>query len=66
MGYAEEGFSWHKFEEFKGRNLNAHEMVKEFEGKSDMMVKNEGSHVYDMLFDKFNCDMYDNVRPVKW
>ena len=31
-----------------------------------MMVKNEGSHVYDMLFDKFNCDMYDNVRPVKW
>lgn len=30
------------------------------------MEKNNGSHVYDMLYDKFNCDMYDNVRPAKW
>lgn len=24
------------------------------------------SHVYDMLFDQFNCDMYDNIRPIQW
>jgi len=65
-GYAEEGQSWHNFEDLRGKSVNAHQMISLFEGKSDMMVKNEGSHVYDMLFDKFNCDMYDNVRPPKW
>jgi pyruvate/2-oxoglutarate dehydrogenase complex dihydrolipoamide dehydrogenase (E3) component len=30
------------------------------------MEKNNGAHVYDMLYDKFNNDMYDNVRPAKW
>jgi pyruvate/2-oxoglutarate dehydrogenase complex dihydrolipoamide dehydrogenase (E3) component len=41
-------------------------MVEELSGKSDLMEKNNGSHVYDMLFDKLNCDMYDNVRPTHW
>jgi pyruvate/2-oxoglutarate dehydrogenase complex dihydrolipoamide dehydrogenase (E3) component len=31
-----------------------------------MMVKNQGAHIPDMLFDQFNIEMYDNVRPVKW
>ena len=31
-----------------------------------MMAKNPGAHVADFLFDKHNCDMLDNVRPVKW
>ena len=34
--------------------------------KGDMTAKNEGAHVPDLLLDKFNCEMFDNVRPLKW
>lgn len=30
------------------------------------MQKNCGAHVPDMLFDIYNNEMYDNVRPMKW
>lgn len=65
-GHAEPDVSWHKLEELKGKEFNSHELITELKGKSDLMEKNNGSHVYDMLFDKYNCDMYDNVRPLKW
>jgi len=31
-----------------------------------MLHKNVGNHVPDMLFDKHNNDMLDNVRPRFW
>ena len=31
-----------------------------------MIDKNSGNHVPDLLLDKLNCEMFDNVRPLKW
>ena len=30
------------------------------------MLKNQGSHIPDMLFTEANIEMYDNVRPRNW
>lgn len=46
--------------------MGPQELIGALKGKGDMMEKNQGAHVAEMLFDKYNCEMYNNVRPVKW
>ena len=48
------------------RNVKQSELKEFLAGKSDMFEKNCDSHVPDLLLDKFNCEMFDNVRPLKW
>lgn len=43
------------------------EMLKDtLKGKSDMIDKNGGAHTPDLLLDKHNRIMLDNVRPRFW
>jgi len=35
-------------------------------GASDLVDKNESRHYPAMMFDKHNCDLYDQVHPMKW
>ena len=33
---------------------------------SDLVEKNDPDHLPHMLFDEHNCDLFDNVHPIKW
>ena len=60
--------SWHQFmegdPELVGRDVTPPELAKLLAGKSDLPEQHDDlPHVY---FDKHNCDMYDNVRPLQW
>ena len=41
-------------------------MIEKLNGVSDMMTNNKGAHVPNILFDEYNNEMLDNVRPMKW
>lgn len=66
-GAVEEGSSWHSVpENLKDTEVRHKSMKEKFAGISDIIEKNQNSHIPDMLLDKLNCDMFDNVRPIKW
>ena len=49
-GYNEEGRSWN-------------EMIEQNDQK---VIKDERVSGIDILIDEFNCQMLDNIRPIKW
>ena len=42
------------------------ELLTALQDRSDLLVKNAGNHIPDMLFDQYNCEMFDRVRPRFW
>mmetsp|Transcript_5053 Transcript_5053/g.8617 ORF Transcript_5053/g.8617 Transcript_5053/m.8617 type:complete len:172 (+) Transcript_5053:374-889(+) len=48
------------------KNIGHAEMAEKLKDVSDIMQKNNNSHIPDILLDKFNCELFDNVRPIKW
>ena len=67
-GHVPEGHSWHNVAEIQGKEFNMEGLkeVLSWNNSSDLVQKNQSTHIPDMLFDKYNCDMFDNVRPINW
>ena len=52
--------------DLQGKEFDTNQLKDILKDRSDLMQKNSGSHVPPMLFDEWNCKMYDNVRPRMW
>ena len=46
------------------KEVKPDELGKVLDGRTDFHEKS--SHVPPILFDEFNCDLLDGVRPIKW
>jgi hypothetical protein len=42
------------------------ELSNVLKDKSDFPNKTESSKLPSMLFDIYNCDLFDSVRPIHW
>lgn len=68
LGYAKEDQIWNNFEELQGKSLEVLQMINLLQfiyRKNDIIFKNEGINEHDMLFDKFNYDMFYNDKSHK-
>ena len=53
-------------DQFNGVEIDASQLGDALGDKSDMVEKNDSGHLPSMLFDEHNCDLFDNVHPIKW
>ena len=59
--------SWHTMlETHNGQEVKGPDLPDALDGKSDYHEKSEIKHLPDMFFDEHNCDLFDNVHPIKW
>ena len=58
--------TWKDLEDFQGKEYTSALLIEALKERSDLMVKNKGNHIPDMLFDENNIKMFDNVRPRNW
>ena len=49
-----------------GKEFGTEELKDILRDRSDLIQKSAGNHIAPMLFDEWNCKMYDNVRPRLW
>ena len=64
-GHAVQGESWNDLQEIQGKSYSHHQLIDVLKNQSNF-VQNTKSHIPDMLFDLFNNQMFDNVRPLNW
>lgn len=53
-------------QDLRGKEFDATQLKDVLRERSDLIYKNGVGHVPPMLFDEWNCKMYDNVRPRLW
>lgn len=66
QGHPPPNQSWKDIDQIIGKEFNSKALVEVLKGQSDLMDKNNGVHIPDMLFDEENIKMLDNCRPRNW
>ena len=67
-GHTEESESWHSLLatlKDKG-SIAPKDLPAALGNASDFIDKNDPDHLPHMFFDEHNCDLFDNVHPIKW
>lgn len=57
--------SWAELTDLFDQEFDRLSLAEKIKGKSDMLEKNP-SHIPDVLLDKWNAEMFDQVRPRYW
>ena len=57
--------SWAELTDLFDKEFDRLTLAEKINGKSDMLEKNP-SHIPDLLIDKWNAEMFDQVRPRYW
>ena len=67
-GHTEDNVSWHSLlPALKDRgNIDPKDLPEALGNASDLIEKNDMDHLPHMMFDEHNCDLFDNVHPIKW
>lgn len=66
-GHPQDNQSWGGINpDMLNKEFSSHDLAKVFGNQTDLVAKNKGAHIPDMMFDQHNIKMYDNVRPRFW
>ena len=66
QGKATDELSWHSLRKLEEEgDMGGQKLVDAINDESDLVSKGAG-FMPNMHFTEENCDLYDNVRPVKW
>ena len=66
-GHTTDNLSWHEvLPDLGGKEVKSKDLGDALGDRSDLVAKNDPDHIPTMFFDEHNCDLFDNVHPIKW